>query len=124
MAVDATLVSAIRSDGTARRRADRIDGMALWEARRRKEHPRVGRTHRRARLVVMGPNASKSGAGGRKRCNTLFLSWPGLRQEARPTSCSDVSSRPGESRWGSILAVGGGQDCGIHNAGVAWRAGR
>ena len=28
LAVDATFVSAIRSDGTARRRADRIDGVA------------------------------------------------------------------------------------------------
>ena len=36
IAVDA-LVSAIRSNGTATRRADRIDGVALW-ARRRKGH--------------------------------------------------------------------------------------
>ena len=56
LAVDGTLVSAIRSNGTARRRADRIDGVALWEARRRKEltYPELMGRNRRARLVVLG----------------------------------------------------------------------
>ena len=55
LAVDATLVSALRSDGTARRRADQIDGVALMDARRRKErtHPELAGHNRRARLVVL-----------------------------------------------------------------------
>ena len=53
-AVDA--MSAIRSNGTARRRVDRIDGVALWEARRRKERTCLEFMggNRKARLVVLG----------------------------------------------------------------------
>ena len=36
LAVDATLVSVLQSDGTARRRTAEMDGSAAWEARRRK----------------------------------------------------------------------------------------
>ena len=92
LAVDATLVSAIRSDGTARRRADRIDGVALWEARRRKErtYPELMGHNRRARLVVLGVEV-----GGRWSQETL--SWPEPRQEVRLACCVDVPSRLGVS---------------------------
>ena len=55
LAVDATLVSALKSDGTARRRAAQFDGVALLEARRRKErtYPELAGHNRRGRLVVL-----------------------------------------------------------------------
>ena len=55
LAVDATLVSAIRSNGTGRLRADWIDGVALWEARRKKErpYPELMGHNRKARFVVL-----------------------------------------------------------------------
>ena len=48
-------MSALRSDGTARRRADQIDGVALMDARRQKErtYPELAGHNRRARLVVL-----------------------------------------------------------------------
>ena len=55
MAIDTTLVSALRSDGSASRRAADFDGVALEAARRRKArtYPELVGPHRRARLVVL-----------------------------------------------------------------------
>ena len=57
LAVDATLVSPIRGDGSARRQCADHDGAALQEARHKKEstYPEVARPRSgRARLVVLG----------------------------------------------------------------------
>ena len=55
LAIDTTLVSALTRDGTARPGADRHDGVALAEARRRKErtYPELSGEGGRARLVVL-----------------------------------------------------------------------
>ena len=55
LAIDTTLVSALRSDGSARRRAADFDGVALEAARRRKAmtYPELVGPHRRAHLVVL-----------------------------------------------------------------------
>ena len=55
LAIDTTLVSALRADGTARRRAADHDGVASAEARRRKArtYPELAGLHGRARLVVL-----------------------------------------------------------------------
>ena len=55
LAIDTTLVSALGSDGNARRGASVRDGVALTEARRAKERvlERIGRPGARARLVVL-----------------------------------------------------------------------
>ena len=49
LAIDTTMVSPVRSNGTARRQCATVSGAALDQARRRKE-----RQHGRARLVVLG----------------------------------------------------------------------
>ena len=56
LAVDATLVSALRRDGSARPGAADTDGVALDAARRRKEgtYPELTGAGGRARLVVIG----------------------------------------------------------------------
>ena len=55
LAVDTTLVSALHCDGTARRGAANRDGVALAEARRRKErtYPELVQPGHRAKLVVL-----------------------------------------------------------------------
>ena len=55
LAIDTTLVSPIRADGTARRHAAHRDGVALEEARRTKErkYPELAGNGGRARLVVV-----------------------------------------------------------------------
>ena len=100
MAVDATLVSAIRSNGTARRRADRIDGVALWEARRRMErtYPELMGRDRRARLVVLGR---------RSRGSVVARDATQLAR-AKARGVTNLMRRRAEQawrlRWGSILA--------------------
>ena len=76
LALDATVVSPLHGDATHRRRADVEDGVALREARRRKErtYPELCQGNGRARLVVI---AEKSGAGGLMRPRR---SCGGLRQ--------------------------------------------
>ena len=56
LAVDATMVSPVRGDGTARRRCAEHDGAALEQARRNKEttYPELCQVRGRARLVVLG----------------------------------------------------------------------
>ena len=103
LAVDGTLVSAIRSNGTARRRADRIDGVALWEARRRKErtYPELMGRNRRARLVVLGVEV-----GGRWSQEMQQFVSQLARAKARGETY--LMRRRAEQawrlRWGSILA--------------------
>ena len=68
IAVDTTLVSPLRRDGTPHSRCAREDGAALRQARQRKErvYPELSGAHGRARLVVL---ASEVGGrwSGRKR---------------------------------------------------------
>ena len=56
LAIDTTMVSAVRSDGTARRQCATTSGAALDQARRRQErtYPELAQPHGRARLVVLG----------------------------------------------------------------------
>ena len=55
LAIDATMVSPLHRDGSARRRAAAVDGAALEAARRRKErtYPELAGDGGRARLVVL-----------------------------------------------------------------------
>ena len=56
LAIDATLVSALKRDGTARARTAIMDGAALINARRRKvrTYPELSGENGRCRLVVLG----------------------------------------------------------------------
>ena len=55
LAIDTTLVSALRCDGSALPRSANVDGAALQAARRRKEraYPELAGPRGRARLVVL-----------------------------------------------------------------------
>ena len=61
LAIDTTLVSPIRADGTARRHAAHQDGVALEEARRTKErkYPELAGNGGRARLVVVAAEVGR-----------------------------------------------------------------
>ena len=112
LAVDATLVSALRSDGIARRRAAQIDGVALLEARRRKERicPELAGHNRRARLVVLVVEV-----GGRwsqeLKCFVSQLARAKVRGETH------LMRRRAEQAWrlrvGFHFGLCSGQDCGI-----------
>ena len=102
-AVDTTLVSALRGDGSARAGADRRDGVALIAARRRKErrYPELVGRRARARLVVLAVEV-----GGRWSSETQnFLS---LLAKARARDQNWLLRRRAEmawrARWASLLA--------------------
>ena len=103
LAVDTTLVSALRTDGSARRRAAQQDGVASEAARLRKvrTYPELGGPHRRAHLVVLALEVE-----GRWSCETQAFITQLARAKARNET--HLMRRRVEQawrlRWGSILA--------------------
>ena len=96
LAVDATMVSPVRRDGTVRRQCAMTDGAAMTQARRRKErtHPELAQVHGRARLVVVVCEV-----GGRWSGEALSFVHSLSKAKAR--------SEPEEfreGRWSSLLA--------------------
>ena len=103
MAIDATVVSPLHSDGTHRRRADAIDGQVLGEARKLKErtYPELCQRDGRARLVVVAGEV-----GGRWSHETKALLWS--------LACAKAASLPRRlygsaraawfRRWSCLLA--------------------
>ena len=84
VAVDTTLVSPLRRDGTPHARCAVEDGVVLMQARRRKEqtYPELSGAHGRARLVVLACEV-----GGRWSSETQAF----LRQLAKAKTCSGSS---------------------------------
>ena len=103
LAVDTTLVCALRTDGQPTTRAAVEDGARVTRARRRKEatYPELVGRHARARLVVLGVEV-----GERFSLETQSF----LTQVARATARSEnyILRRRVEQawrlRWGSLLA--------------------
>ena len=99
LAIDTTLVSPLRRDGTARRRAANHDGAALEEARQRKERtcPELSGDGGRARLVVLAAEV-----GGRWSHETAeFLC---ALAKARAQHCCCRAQAAWLRRWSAMLA--------------------
>ena len=84
LALDTTLVSPIRADGSPRRQCATTDGAALEQARRRKElrYPELTGEEGRARFVVL---ACETGGRWSEEAQDF------LRQLARARACSEPS---------------------------------
>ena len=103
IAIETTLVSALRSEGSARCHAAFRDGVALAEALKRKvrTYPELGGGSGRARLVVLAAEV-----GGRWSCETLQF----LKLIANAKSRSAPSPMRGKARaawfrrWSAILS--------------------
>ena len=103
VALDTTLVSPLRRDGTPHTRCAVEDGVALMQARRGKErtYPELSGAHGRARLVVLACEV-----GGRWSSETQ----PFLRQLAKaktrhvPPALRTSARLAWLWRWSSILA--------------------
>ena len=103
LAVDTTLVCALRSDGRPTTRAAVEDGAKVTRARRRKEttYPELVGRHARARLVVLGVEV-----GGRFSTETQSFLSQLARAKARCEN-SILRNRVEQAwrlRWGSLLA--------------------
>ena len=100
LAVDTTMVSAHHCDGTAR--AAHVVGVALTEARRRKEraYPELVGPRSRAKLVVLAGEVGERWSAE----TTMFL-----RLAAARARCESALLRRAEQawrmRWGAILAA-------------------
>ena len=92
LAVDTTLVSPIKADGTARRHAARRNGIALEAARKTKErkYPELAVRGGRARLVVVGAEVggrfSSDSRTAVRLAVALAVRWPMLQPLANCSS--------------------------------------
>ena len=86
LAVDTTLVSPIRRDGTPRPRAHEVNGIALKHARRHKEttYPELAGRGGRARLVVI---AGESEVVSPPKRLSSSATWLGPKHVVSPTCC-------------------------------------
>ena len=83
IAVDTTLVSVLRRDGTPHPRCANEDGAALEAARRRKEarYPELAGQHGRARLVVL---ASEVGGRWSEECRQFLCQLAKAKVRSEP----------------------------------------
>lgn len=104
LAIDTTLVCPLRADGSARARADRVEGVALHEAQRKKRRRtyRELRAARRCRLVVLGIEV-----GGRWSPEAIDLLRKLVRVRARaaPAYLRAATTQAFACRWSGLLAV-------------------
>ena len=102
-AVDTTMVSPLRRDGSPKPRAANHDGAALEVARRKKEttYPELAGEGGRARLVVLAAEV-----GGRWNAETAqFLTvLAGARAQEVPLVLQGRAEAAWVRRWSSILA--------------------
>ena len=103
LAIDTTLVSPLRRDGSARPRAADHDGAALEDARRRKErtYPELTGDGGRARLVVLAAEV-----GGRWSIETahFLASLAKAKAEAAPDVLRGRVQQAYVRRWSALLA--------------------
>ena len=109
LAVDTTMVSPLRRDGTARRGGARRPGVALEQARRTKEAtcPELEGDEGRARLVVL---AAEAGDVGQERLHNSFGAWrQGQSGDSTPSDegcmVEEVELHPGVQRRKGLRTV-------------------
>ena len=108
--IDTTLVSPLRSNGTARRRAADHDGAALEVARRRKErtYPELAGERGRARLVVL---AAEVGGRWSKETATFLAALAKARAESSPFILQGKVKASLIRRWSAMLACSAARAC-------------
>ena len=103
LAIDTTMVSPLRRDGSARPGAANANGVALAEARRRKEHAHLELSGEggRARLVVLGVEV-----GGRWSSETsqFLAALAAARARDVPEILQERAKAACLRRWSAILA--------------------
>ena len=103
LAVDTTLVSVLKGDGTVLGRGSQLDGVALRAARRRKErtYPELVRPGQRAKLVVLAGEV----AGRWSEETASFLRHLArARARSEPPVLQKRAEQAWRLRWGSLLA--------------------
>ena len=108
LAIDATLVSPLHCDGTARPGAAHIDGVALHAARRQKErtYPELVGPRSRSRLVVLGGEV-----GGRwsEETSTFVRLLAKAKARPEPSILRTRMELAWRNRWAALLACAAGR---------------
>ena len=103
LAIDTTMVSAVRSDGTARRQCATTSGAALDQARRRQERtcPELAQPHGRARLVVLGCEV-----GGRwsEESRQFLAGLAATKARSEPEVMRKSTMHSWLRRWSTLMA--------------------
>ena len=102
LAIDATLVSALKRDGTARARTATMDGAALIDARRRKvrTYPELSGENGRCRLVVLGGEVAGRWSSETRKFLTAL-------SRAKSRDAPEVLRKSVETAWRRRWATGG-----------------
>ena len=103
LAVDTTLVSALRADGTVSRKGATVGGEALRRARARKErtYPELAGEGGRARLVVL---AAEVGGRWSNEASQFVRSLAWAKAQSAPESTQTQVAHAWNRRWRKILA--------------------
>ena len=103
LAIDTTLVSPIRGDGTARPGTANIDGIILAQARRRKErtYPELVGRRSRARLVVL---AGEVGGRWSEETQTFLRILARAKARSEPPTLRKRAEQAWRMRWAATLA--------------------
>ena len=103
IAVDTTLVSPLRRDGTPHSRCAREDGAALRQARQRKErvYPELSGAHGRARLVVL---ASEVGGRWSAEAQAFLRQFTRAKSRQEPPTLRASAKLAWIWKWSMILA--------------------
>ena len=103
LAIDATLVSALRGDGTARARSATRPGAAFVVARRRKErtYPELAGEGGRARLVVL---AGEVGGGWSAETASFLTALVQHKAQNAPELLSGSVEAAWRRRWAALLS--------------------
>ena len=103
LAINTTLVSPLRRDGTARRRAANHDGAALEEARQRKERTylELSGDGGRARLVVL---AAEVGGRWSRETAEFLCALAKARAQSEPLLLQGRAQAAWLRRWSAMLA--------------------
>ena len=102
LAVDATLRSPLRCDGTPRPGADRIDGIVLAEAARdkRNRYPELA-TGGRCRLIVV---ALETGGRFGQEAMAMIRQMASARAQSAPRLLRQAAALAMERRWSRLIA--------------------
>ena len=102
LAIDTTLVSPLKRDGTARRRAADHNGAALEEARRKKErtYPKLAGDRGLARLVVL---AAEVGGRWSGETSNFLSALSKAKAETAPEAVRDQVRAAWLRRWRNLL---------------------
>ena len=104
LAVDTTIVSVLKRDGSVRTRCATVDGASLEAARRRKEatYPELTGRNGRTKLFVLGCEVGGRWSG---EAQEFFRSLAKVKARSEPAHLRTTARQACRLRWAVMLSV-------------------